>query len=54
MAKNLSESLEPIREKREYYEANPDHVDGIIDDGILRARKVAAKTMDEVRASVKI
>jgi tryptophanyl-tRNA synthetase len=54
MAKHLSKSLEPIREKREYYEAHPDLVDGIIAEGILKARKVAAKTMDEVRASVKI
>jgi len=54
MAKNLSKSLEPIREKREYYEAHPDLVDEIIADGILKARKVAETTMKEVRASVKI
>ena len=54
MAKNLSKALEPIREKREYYEAHPDLVDGIIADGILKARKVAETTMEEVRASVKI
>ncbi len=54
MAKNLSKALEPIREKREYYEAHPDLVDEIIEDGILKARKTAEKTMEEVRASVKI
>jgi tryptophanyl-tRNA synthetase len=54
MAKNLSKALEPIREKREYYEARPEMVDYIIADGIKRARKVAATTMEEVRASVKI
>jgi len=54
MAKNLSQSLEPIREKREYFEAHPDLVDEIIADGILKARKVAETTMKEVRASVKI
>ncbi len=54
MAKNLSKALEPIREKREYYEAHPDLVDEIIEDGILKARKVAETTMKEVRASVKI
>ncbi|MBU2622972.1 MAG: tryptophan--tRNA ligase [Proteobacteria bacterium] len=54
MAKNLSKALEPIREKREYYEARPQTVDDIIADGIKRAGKVAAKTMEEVRASVKI
>ena len=54
MAENLSKALEPIREKREYYEARPQMVDDIIADGIKRAGKVAAKTMEEVRASVKI
>jgi len=54
MAINLSKALEPIRKKREYYEARPQMVDDIIADGIKRAGKVAAKTMEEVRASVKI
>lgn len=54
MAKNLSKALEPIRGKREYYEAHPALVDEIIEDGILKARKVAETTMEEVRASVKI
>lgn len=54
IAKNLSKALEPIREKREYYEAHPDLVNEIIADGILKARKVAERTMEEVRASVKI
>ncbi len=54
MARNLSKALEPIREKREYYEAHPALVDEIIADGILKARKVAERTMEEVRASVKI
>jgi len=54
MAKNLSEVLEPIREKREYYEARPDLVDEIIAAGILKARKVAERTMEEVRTAVKI
>ncbi|MFO7666828.1 MAG: tryptophan--tRNA ligase [Desulfobacterales bacterium] len=54
MAENLSKALEPIREKREYYEAHPALVDEIIANGILKARKVAEKTMEEVRASVKI
>lgn len=54
MAKNLSKALEPIREKREYYEVRPKMVDDIIADGIKRAGKVATKTMEEVRASIKI
>jgi tryptophanyl-tRNA synthetase len=54
MAQNLIKALEPIREKRAYYEARPEKVDEIIREGNNRARKVAHRTMDEVRAAVKI
>ncbi|MGD8512809.1 MAG: tryptophan--tRNA ligase [Deltaproteobacteria bacterium] len=54
MAENLIEALEPIREKRSYYEAHPDTVRAIIEDGNQRAQAVARKTMEEVRAAVKI
>lgn len=54
MAQNLSAALEPIREKRKYYEANPKMVDDIIADGTARARKEAVKTMEEVRSLLKI
>ena len=54
MAHNLSDALAPIREKRAYYEANPELVDEIIADGCNRARKTAQATMDSVRAAIKI
>ena len=54
MAQNLVKSLEPLREKREYYEAHPDLVDDIIADGCEKARRVAHQTMAEVREAVKI
>ncbi|MGD8758450.1 MAG: tryptophan--tRNA ligase [Deltaproteobacteria bacterium] len=54
MAENLIEALEPIHEKRSYYEAHPDTVRAIIEDGNQRAQAVARKTMEEVRAAVKI
>jgi tryptophanyl-tRNA synthetase len=54
MAENLIRALEPIREKRSYYEAHPDTVRAIIEDGDQRAQAVARKTMEEVRAAVKI
>jgi len=54
MAENLIRALEPIREKRSYYEAHPDTVSAIIEDGDQRAQAVALKTMEEVRAAVKI
>ncbi|MCK4985518.1 MAG: tryptophan--tRNA ligase, partial [Desulfobacterales bacterium] len=54
MAQNLSIALEPIREKRAYYEAHPELVDEIIADGCNRARKTARTTMESVRAAIKI
>jgi tryptophanyl-tRNA synthetase len=54
MAHNLIQALEPLREKREYYEAHPSLVDDIIADGCEKARRVAHQTMAEVRGAVKI
>lgn len=54
MAENLIKALEPIRNKREHYEARPKLVDDIITDGCNRARKVARQTMKKVRSSIKI
>jgi len=54
MARNLIKALEPIREKRSYYDAHPDAVRAIIEKGTRRARSVARQTMEEVRAAVKI
>ena len=54
MADNLIEALEPIREKRRYYESRLDLVEEIIQEGSNRARVVAQKTMEEVRSVVKI
>ena len=54
MAKNLTAALEPIREKRAYYEERTKEVDEIIQEGNRRARKVARRTMKEVRAVVKV
>ena len=54
MAENLIVALEPIREKRAYYEARPELVDKIIADGCDKARKTARATMEDVRAAIKI
>ena len=54
MAKNLSEALAPIREKREYYLSKPGLVDDIIKEGTEQAKKVARMTLEEVRAAIKI
>lgn len=54
MAQNLIKALEPIREKRAYYEARPELVEDIIVTGSDKARKVAKITMEEVRSAMKI
>ena len=54
MAQNLIKALEPMREKREYYEARPQLVDDIIREGCDKARRVARRTMAEVRAAVNL
>ena len=54
MAQNLIKALEPLREKREYYEARPALVDDIIADGCEKARRIAHQTMAEVREAIKI
>jgi tryptophanyl-tRNA synthetase len=54
MAEGLVKALEPIRDKRAYYEARPEMVDEIMTEGSNRARKTARETMEVVRAAVKI
>jgi len=54
MAEFLVKVLEPIREKRAYYEARPEELGAIIDDGDQAARAVARTTIEEVRAAIKI
>ncbi len=54
MAGHLIRFLEPIREKRAYYEAHPDVVTDIMNTGSAKARGVAQQTMEEVRAAIRI
>ncbi|MFP4348940.1 MAG: tryptophan--tRNA ligase [Thermodesulfobacteriota bacterium] len=54
MAENLIASLEPIREKRRYYEERPREVADIIITGGNKAREVARQTLEEVRAAIRI
>lgn len=46
--------LEPIREKRAYYEAHPQALDEIIASGNEAARTVARETMELVRDAMKV
>ena len=54
MAENLIHTLGPVHEKRAYYEAHPDTLRAIIEDGDQRARVVARETMEQVRRTIRI
>ena len=54
LAKNISDTLQPIREKRAYYEAHPEEVDKILIEGTEKARKVAKETMKKVKKAMKL
>ena len=54
MAKNLIKALEPIREKRDYYEGQPELLDEIIAEGSSRAREIAKQTMEEVKSAINL
>ncbi|MFZ0456266.1 MAG: tryptophan--tRNA ligase [Ignavibacteriaceae bacterium] len=53
-ASKISLMLEPIIEKRKYYENKKNEVLEILDDGEKRAGKVAEETMKEVREKMKM
>lgn len=53
-AAKISNFLEPIIEKRKFYENRVDQVKEILADGERRALKVATETMDEVHKVMKI
>ena len=52
LAKNINNTLEPIREKRAYYEAHPEEVDKMLIEGTEKARKIAKQTMKKVRKAM--
>ena len=52
MADNLIKWIEPVRARREEYAAKPAKVLKILDEGSVKAREVAQRTMDRVREAV--
>ncbi len=52
LAKNISETLRPIREKRAYYEAHPEEIDKILMEGTKKARQTAKETMKKVKKAM--
>ncbi|HEY5982223.1 MAG TPA: tryptophan--tRNA ligase [Anaerolineales bacterium] len=51
-AKNLNQHLEPFRARRAEIASRPDNVNDVLNDGAKRARTIAQKTMEDVRAAV--
>ena len=54
LAESLNKALEPFRAKRAEIAAQPDLVPSVLADGAARARAIAEKTMQEVRAAVQL
>ena len=54
LAKNINATLDPIREKRKYYEERPELVDEILMEGTKRARQTAKETIKKVKKAMKL
>ncbi|MFZ1036798.1 MAG: tryptophan--tRNA ligase [Smithella sp.] len=54
LAKHVAEELNPVHERMDYYVSHLDEINNIIEEGNNKAKKIARKTMDEVRTAVKI
>src|SRR5512137_305289 len=53
-ANNLNKTLEPLRLRRNELASKPDQVQAVLDEGARRAREIAERTMEEVRAAVQL
>lgn len=51
---NINKTLEPIREKRRYYEERPELIDEILKEGTKKAGLVAKETMKKVKKAMKL
>ena len=54
LAKNINKMLDPIREKRKYYEERPELIDKILIEGTKKAREVAKENLRKVKKAMKI
>jgi tryptophanyl-tRNA synthetase len=54
LIEKMNEFLQPIREKRKYYDEHPEEVDKILEEGTNRAREKAQDTMKNVRKAMRI
>ena len=54
LAKNIIDFLEPIREKRKYYEDRPELVDELLKTGTEKARETAKETIKKVKKAMRL
>lgn len=54
LIENINHELEPIRERRHYYEERPNEVKDILIAGTANARNIAKTTMEKVKKSMKL
>ena len=54
LAANIIKKLEPIREKRKYYEERPELLEEILINGTKKAQEIAKETMRKVKANMKL
>lgn len=54
LIENVNKTLEPIRDRRKYYEENTNEVIDILIAGTEHARKIAKETMKKVKRSMKL
>ena len=54
LIENINNFLDPIREKRAYYEAHPELIDKVLIEGTEKARKTAKETMNRVKKAMKL
>ena len=54
LAKNIVNFLEPIREKRKYYEERSELVDELLIKGTEKAKKTARETMKKIKKAMKL
>lgn len=54
LAKNIIDFLEPMREKRKYYEDRPELVDELLIEGTRKARETAKETMKKVKKAMRL
>ena len=46
----LNEELRPLRAKRSELEKNMDYIRSVLKEGVVQAREIAVKTLEEVRS----